>query len=217
MSRRKGKHSFQKRHWLRDAAKKQIGGDGVLRQTFGNNARSEQRANLRSERKTFRCLRVIERLDAQWVARQEENRRRGIALAQIKQGESEHTLQFGQRVLAPLFPRMNQYLGIRLRGEAMTAERQSLAQVAIVVQLAVEDDRDVLGFVPDRLVAAGQIDDAQPAHPQCESRRPRIVGKNAFFIRAAMAHRRGHSPHARLRICAARSEGDAAYAAHATL
>jgi len=72
---------------------------------------------------------------------------------------------------------MNQNLRVRLRGEAVAAKRQALAQIAIVVQLAVEDDRDVLGFVPEGLVAAGQIDNAQPAHPQCETRRARIAGK----------------------------------------
>src|SRR5712664_3645426 len=112
---------------------------------------------------------------------------------------------------------MNENFRVRLRDEAVTAERQALAQVAIVVQLAVEDDRDVLGFVPGGLVTAGQINDAQPAHPQCKSWRPRITGKKAFFIRTAMLHRRGHRAHARLGIRVARSEGDAAYAAHATV
>src|ERR1700682_1347546 len=147
MSRRKGKHSFQKRYGLRDAAKKKIGGDCVLRRALRPRAGGEERANLRSERKPFRRLRVIERLDAQWVARQEENRCGGVALAKIKQGESEHPAQLGQEVFAPLFPCMNQNLRVRLGGEAVTAERQALAQVAIVVQLAVEDDGDVLGFV----------------------------------------------------------------------
>ena len=99
----------------------------------------------------------------------------------------------------------------------MTAKRQALAQVAIVIQFAIEDDRDVFGFVPGGLVTAGQIDDAQPAHPQSKSRRPRLTNKKAFFIRAAMAHRRGHRPDARLCIGAARREGDATYATHATV
>ena len=109
---RKRKHSFQKRHWLRDAAKKQIGGDGILRQALGNSAGDEQRSNLRSERKTLRRLRVIERFDAQRIARQEENRCGGISPAKIKQGESEHAPQFGQGVFAPLFPGMNENLGV---------------------------------------------------------------------------------------------------------
>src|SRR6202158_5718519 len=147
MSRRKGKHSSQKRYGLRDAAKKKIGGDCVLRQAFRHRAGGEERANLRSERKPFRRLRVIERLDAQRVARQEENRCGGIALAKIKQGESKHAAQFGQEVLAPLFPCMNQNLSVRLRGEVVTAERQALAPVGVGVQLAVEDDRDRLCVV----------------------------------------------------------------------
>ena len=112
---------------------------------------------------------------------------------------------------------MNEYLRVRLCDEVVTAEHEALAQVAIVVQLAIEDDRDILGFVPGGLVASGQIDDAQPAHPQCKSRRPRIAGKKPFFIRTAMVHRRGHRPYARLSVCAARSERDAAYTAHATV
>src|SRR6267154_1733542 len=122
MSRSKGKHSFHKRHWLGDAAKKQIGGDRVLRQAFGNRARGQQRAHLRSERKTFRRLRVIEWLDAQRIARQQEKRCRGISLAKIKQRESEHTPQFGEGVVAPFLPRVNEYLRVRLCDEVVTAE-----------------------------------------------------------------------------------------------
>src|SRR5258708_1142849 len=46
MSWRKRKHPFQKRYRLRDAAKKEISGDGVLRKALGHYARSEQRTNL---------------------------------------------------------------------------------------------------------------------------------------------------------------------------
>jgi len=94
---------------------------------------------------------------------------------------------------------------------------QLIAELSVVVDLAVEHHGDRPVLVVDRLVAAGQIDDAQPAHPQCKSRRPRIAGKKPFFIRTAMVHRRGHRPYARLSVCAARSERDAAYTAHATV
>ena len=99
--------------------------------------------------------------------------------------------------------RVNQNLGVRLRGKAVTTERQPLAQVAIVVQLTVEDDRYILGFVPGGLVAAGQVDDAQPAHPQRESGRARVAGKKAFCVGTSMTHRRGHRTHARFRFRAA--------------
>ncbi len=123
----KGKYSFQKCHWLRDTPKKEISGDGVLRQVLGYRARGEQRSNLRSERKSLRRLRVIEWLDAQRVACQEKNRRRRITLAEIKQSECKHAPQFGQRVFAPLFPSMNQNLRVRLSSKAVTAQRQPLA------------------------------------------------------------------------------------------
>ena len=71
MPRRKRKHSFHKRNRFRDASKKQIGGHGILRQSFGNGARRKQRSNFRGKGESVRRLRVIERLDTQRVARQE--------------------------------------------------------------------------------------------------------------------------------------------------
>ena len=112
---------------------------------------------------------------------------------------------------------MNQNLRVRLRGEAVAAERQALAEVAIVVHLAVEDDRDVLGFVPDGLVAARHIDNAQSAHPQRESRGARISGQEALVIRPAMPHRSGHGANARFCLRRPRSKRDAADTAHATV
>ena len=215
MPRRKRKHSFHKRNGFRDASKKQIGGHGILRQALGNGTRRKQRSNFRGKGESVRRLRVIERLDTQRVARQEENRSRGIPLAEIKQRQSEHAPQFGQGILAPLFPCVNENFRIRLRCEAVAAKRQALSQVAIVVKLAVEDHRHVFGFVPDGLMAAGQVDDAQPAHPQCEPRRARISRKKALVIGTALAHRGGHGANARFCFPSPRSKRDAAYTAHA--
>ena len=203
MARRQGKHSFEERDRLGHAAKKQVGGESILRNALGRGAAGEKCANLRSKRKAVRGLRVIKRLDAQWVARQEKNWRGGVALAEIEQRECEHAAQFGQRIFPPLFPGVNQNLRVRLRGKPMAAERKPLAQFAIVVQLAVEEDGDVLGFVPNGLVAARKIDDAQTAHAEREPRRARIACEKTFLIGAAMAHRGGHHTHARFRFGAA--------------
>ncbi len=99
----------------------------------------------------------------------------------------------------------------------MPAKDQALAQFAIVVELAVEDYSDVFGFVPEGLVSAGQINDAQPAHPQGESWRAPIANQKSFFIRATVAHRCGHRAHTQLRFGVARGKGDSADAAHATV
>src|SRR5690242_2859777 len=112
---------------------------------------------------------------------------------------------------------MDQDLRVGLRGKAVPAQDQALTQLAVAVQLAVEDDGDVLGFVPDGLLAAGEVDNAQPAHPQSKARRARLVKEESFFIGTAMAQGRGHRLHSRLRLRIARSESDSADPAHAIL
>src|SRR5260370_10096392 len=101
-----------------------------------------------------------------------------------------------------------------MSSKAVTAKRQPLAQIAIVVQLAVEDDRDVLGFIPGGLVAAGQVDDSQPAHSQRESRSTRVTDNKAFFVPTALAHRRGHRNHSRFSLSVSRTERAAPNTAH---
>src|SRR5260370_34524505 len=73
----KGKYSFQKCHWLRDTPKKEISGDGVLRQVLGIGARAQQRRNLRRDGKSFGGLGVIEGFDTHGVAVREKNGRGG--------------------------------------------------------------------------------------------------------------------------------------------
>src|SRR6266851_93026 len=79
MARRQGKHSFEERDRLGHAAKKQVGSESILRNALGRGAAGEKCANLRSKRKAVRGLRVIKRLDAQRVARQEKNWRGGAS------------------------------------------------------------------------------------------------------------------------------------------
>ena len=52
------------------------------------------------------------------------------------------------------------------RVERVPAGVELRAQLAIVVDLAVEDHPDRAVLVADRLMAAGEIDDAQPAHAE---------------------------------------------------
>ena len=105
-------------------------------------------------------MRVVERFDAQRIAGKKKNGHRGVTLAQIEQRKSKHAAQFGEALFAPLFPGMHEYFGVGLRGEAVAAKKEGFTQLAIVVEFAVENDRDVVGFVPDGLVAAGQINNA---------------------------------------------------------
>ena len=69
------------------------------------------------------------------------------------------------------------------------AASSSVAQFAKIVDFAVEDDSERSVFVPDRLAAAGQIDDAEAAHAEGDRR----CEQNAFFVGAAM-NDGGHHP-----------------------
>ena len=60
---------------------------------------------------------------------------------------------------------MHQALGVRVGRETMTGSLQPRAQRLEVVELAVEDRPDGPVLVGNRLVAAGDVDDAQAAIP----------------------------------------------------
>src|ERR1035438_1598715 len=64
----------------------------------------------------------------------------------------------------------------------MAATFQIWSQFLKVVNLAVEDNPDRFVFVKYRLMAAGQIDNAQPPHAQAHA----SLHENAFVIRTAM-------------------------------
>src|SRR5215470_14553927 len=82
----------------------------------------------------------------------------------------------------------------------MSGKGQAFAEFAVVVQFAVEDDSYIASFIPDGLLAAREINDAEPPQAQCQAGRARIVHKKSVFVGAAMAHGRSHHAHARLRF-----------------
>ena len=77
---------------------------------------------------------------------------------------------------------MNDRFGVRVSGEFMAARFQILAQLGIIVNFAVEHHPELAVFIRERLMPAGQIDDAQAAETQAQA----SVDENAFIIRAAM-------------------------------
>ena len=64
----------------------------------------------------------------------------------------------------------------------MAALFQIRAQFAEVVDLSVENDANRLVFVEDRLVTAGQVDDAQAPNAQSDA----AFDKDAFIVWTAM-------------------------------
>ena len=65
----------------------------------------------------------------------------------------------------------------------MTPGLEITAQLRVVENLPVVDYPEVAGFVADGLLAATQVDDAEPGAPQADV----IIEIEAKFVRSAMA------------------------------
>ena len=70
----------------------------------------------------------------------------------------------------------------------MTAIDQFAAELAIVVNLPIEDDRLRAVFIEDRLAAPPQVDDAEAAHSEANG----PVHIDAFIVWPAMLQRGTH-------------------------
>src|SRR5258708_39832336 len=132
MTWRKRKNIFYQRQRLGSTAEQKITGERVRRELARNAARGEHGAKLGSKCETVIGLGVVERLDAQRIAGQENERPGGEMFAQIKQGEGKHAAQFVKQVFAPLLPAVNKNLGIGFGLEAVSGENQTLTQFGIV-------------------------------------------------------------------------------------
>ena len=63
---------------------------------------------------------------------------------------------------------MDDHFGVGVGIEAMAGLFEFLAQLGEIVNFAVEHHPDGFVFIVDGLVAAGQVDDAEPAHAQAD-------------------------------------------------
>ena len=121
--------------------------------------------------------RVVQRLDAQPVARQEQ----GLAVA-VPEREGEHAAKAVDAGLAPGLPGVDDDFGVAAGVEHVAERLQLRDQFLVVVDLAVEDDAHAVVFVVERLLAGGQVDDRQAPVPQADAR----LDMQAALVRAAM-------------------------------
>jgi hypothetical protein len=120
-----------------------------------------------------------------------------------------------EQIFAPLFPTVNEDFGIRVGRKAMTREREALTKFTIVVKFPVEDHADVVRFIPNRLVTARQVDDAEATHGESGSGAAWIVREKPVFVGTAMKHAGGHGMDESISGRGGGSIGEAADAAHA--
>ena len=128
---------------------------------------------------------VMHGLDAQAVASHEE-----LLARAVPQRKREHAAQPCHAVRAPGPPGVDDDLGVALGAEGQAQALQLRHQLAVVVDLAVEDDDDAAVGTVQRLLAGGDVDDGQPPVAEAQAR----LDVQAAFIRAAMVLRVVHAP-----------------------
>src|SRR6476660_3495767 len=146
--------------------------------------RLEERFHLRAEVETVLGLGVVERLNADATPSEKQGFR-----SRVPDGQSEHTPETRNGAAAPLFVGMHDRLGVAVRVERVTRPLEIGAQLLKVVDLAVEHDPDGAVFVVNRLMAGGEIDDAQAPHAECDT----VVDPDALVVGAAMTDHVAHS------------------------
>src|SRR4029077_1733028 len=91
--------------------------------------------------------------------------------------------------LSPLLISVGKDLGVGLGGELMPGSLQDLAQLEVVVDLAVLNDPNRGVFVVDRLVAAFDVDDREATAAEGHA----IELDATFVVGPAMDHRVAHA------------------------
>ena len=145
----------------------------------------------------------VERLDAEPVARAEQH-----PLLGVPDQEGEHAAQLAHDLLAEVVVAGDDGLAVAV-GVEDHAElaREPLAQLDVVVDLAVEDQVVAAVEPGEWLVRVVDVDDRQPA----EADHGVVVGPGAALVRAAVAHVRQRSVDGgldRLGVAVGRQESD---------
>jgi hypothetical protein len=141
----------------------------------------DERAELRREHEPVGSVAVEERLLAKAVTCEQQ----GLP-SPVPHREREHPAQQLRDALAHLLVEVRDDLGVAAAAEAVPLGLQVLAQLRVVVDLAVDDDGDLAVLVRHRLAARlGQIDDREPAVAE----RDGAVGVEAEAVGPAVHHR----------------------------
>ncbi len=112
----------------------------------------------------------------------------------IPDGEGEHPAEPLEHPLTVVLVEMDQHLGVGPGPEPMPLPLQLLVQTLVVVDLPVQDDDDAPVLVGERLVPAGEVDDAEATHAEAHA----ALGERAPVIRTAVLDRIAHADDLRL-------------------
>jgi hypothetical protein len=145
---------------------------------------SQNGFDFRGEDQAFPIAVIVQRLLSQAIARQQQR-----LLPAIPDGKRKHPVEMAQAVQSPLLVSVQDDFRVAACGEEVPFGLQLRPQIEEVIQFAVVNNAAGAVFVPDRLPAGRQVDNAQARHRQ----RRAIQYHRACFIRPAMRQRRVHA------------------------
>ena len=151
-------------------------------------ATGQQRLGLRGEAQGPAIVGIVERLDAERIAGQQEP-----ALPRIPQAEGEHAAQRLDHGRAALLVELQHHLGVGVGTEATALGFELGLELAVIVDLAVEGDGErAVGAVHRLRAALGKIDDGEPPVGEADP----AVGRQpvAAAVGAARRHAGVHAP-----------------------
>ena len=125
----------------------------------------QQRLDLRGEGKALRREGVVEGLHAHPITGEHQP-----PACLVPYRNPEHAPQAGGEVRSVLLIQVHDRLGVSRGPQTVTFRLQLSAQLWKVENLAVKHRPHVAALVAERLMAVGQVDDAQPAHAHRDPR-----------------------------------------------
>src|SRR5690606_13591891 len=178
-----------------DEAVPEVRGEPARLEIAPNEPAREQRPELRREEQErslgARQLGVVERFDAEAIARDEH-----LALRSIVDGEGEHAAQLGEHALPPLAVGGEQPFGDRARAKGASARLELFAELDVVVDLPVEDDGVAALGIDHGLVPLGrEIEDGEPPEAEANAGGLPVARVEPGVVRAAVDLRRAHRAH----------------------
>jgi hypothetical protein len=124
----------------------------------------EQRTDLGGDGEMTAAARPEQRLDAEGIARQEQ-----FPAFAVEHDEGVHAGEAVERLFAPVRIGRDEHLAVGRGAEHVPVALEGLAQLDVIVDLAIEDEHVAAVRRCHRLVGAGvEIDDREPAVQQCE-------------------------------------------------
>ena len=165
----------------------------IIRNFFAHNFFHETRMiqetlDFRAEQKLPVFVVVVERLDAEDVARAEQ-----LTRLRVPNDEREHAAQLIKHAATPFLVAVKDGLGVGMRGKRVARRQQFFAKLLVVVDFAVEHNDLRAVFVRHGLASALKVDNGQATMRQ----RHEIVhverGVIGTAMRNAIAHQLRHA------------------------